>query len=1148
MLSQAIRQFSDVAKRSTQTENSMLSNLLLGLLIASGITSVNARHQETPVKLVSNSAVISPISAEEVRVFELQVDSGQFVQIRIDRNDLKLSLKIDGALAELPDALTAKPFVTTTHSFISTRSGSYLLEIRPAQPLKGARYFRIAFDTRRPTLQDRRGIMAERAFIKAEQLASAWSEEAFLRAIRKYEEAALIWAEISNKMLQAVALKRIGDILASLSNGQGAIAYYQKALSVSRAARDHDFEIETLNSLASALISSARSREAEKVCGAVETLIQRGAQPRLVAQNLLNRGLLHYISGDMQRAAAAYEQAHALYLSANDDWGQARALNYLGYAIQDSGEIERALDTYQQALVWFRAIEDRRGEAAVLTVIGTAYSVLGEKQKAFNLHKQALVIMRAIGDRNGEATALNGLAYAHEDLGDKKRAVELYRKALKLYHTAGNRNFECLTLGCIGKIYQDNGDRTSALKYHSQALRLSVTLGMRRIEAYELCDIGGIFADNGDSLKASRYYQRSLALSRQINDPRAQAYALNRLGAIYELSHNRPKATGCYEQALELIRAVEDCQGEALILYNLAHVERDSGNLQKSHFHIRKAIEIAESIRAKVSNQQLRTYYFASMRQHYELCIDVLMRLHKQQPDNGFDVAAFEMSEHARARILLEALKSLPAEIRQNISAALLEREETLRRKIAAAVWHMMQLSEALPMGEGTVTARAQMDSLIGQYEELQSEIREQSPAYASFTRPNAPSLRQIQEHLLGPDTILLEYALGDDHSYLWAVTKDTFTSYTLARRSEIEPSVGRLMRLVNTPRPDSGSHARPAMNPALADQQFQREVSQLSQILLGDVAHQLGEKRLLIVAEGGLQYVPFSALPEPGDEPAQVSPLILKHEIVNLASASILFEMRQLHAPRPPAPHTIAVFADPVFERDDARVMQAAAARKPNRREPALHMDYSPFSYRSSGISNSQGFSRLLSTRKEAQKIIALVPEGESMMALDFEASKAMATSLALEQYKILHFATHGVADSEHPELSCIVLSLVDERGQFQDGFLGLLDIYNLKLSADLVVLSACSTAFGKDIRGEGLISLARGFMYAGGKRVIASLWNVDTDATAELFTRFYEKLLKERLSPVAALRSAQIDLMQQKRLRSPLCWAPFIFLGEWN
>jgi CHAT domain-containing protein len=190
----------------------------------------------------------------------------------------------------------------------------------------------------------------------------------------------------------------------------------------------------------------------------------------------------------------------------------------------------------------------------------------------------------------------------------------------------------------------------------------------------------------------------------------------------------------------------------------------------------------------------------------------------------------------------------------------------------------------------------------------------------------------------------------------------------------------------------------------------------------------------------------------------------------------------------------------------------------------------------------------RLAFSRQEADAIMAMTDPGKGMEALDFQASRETALNKDLGQYRIVHFATHGLLDNEHPELSGLVFSLVDQEGQSRDGFLDLEDIYNLTLPVDLVVLSACETGLGKQITGEGLVGLTRGFMYAGASRVLASLWKVDDEATAEVMGRFYAGMLKAGLPPAAALRQAQIEMQKQKRWTDPYYWAAFTIQGEWK
>jgi CHAT domain-containing protein len=300
--------------------------------------------------------------------------------------------------------------------------------------------------------------------------------------------------------------------------------------------------------------------------------------------------------------------------------------------------------------------------------------------------------------------------------------------------------------------------------------------------------------------------------------------------------------------------------------------------------------------------------------------------------------------------------------------------------------------------------------------------------------------------------------------------------------------------------------------------------------MLVAPAAARIGNKRLLIVGEGVLQYLPFGALPEPQTDGQAGPPLIVHHEIVTAPSASVIAVLRQETAGRAPAPNGVAVFADPIFSLDDARVA-ATAGNQATRQKPG-----------------GKEYPRLRFSRAEADAITALAPTTGLLKAVDFDASRQAVLQSDLGRYRIVHFATHSVIDSERPELSGVVLSLVDRAGKPQNGFLRLLDIYNLRLGADLVVLSACETALGQEVRGEGLVGLTRGFLYAGASRVVATLWSIDDRVTAEAMKRFYSAMLSAGERPAAALRQAQVAMWEEKGWAAPYYWAAFVLQGEWR
>jgi CHAT domain-containing protein len=525
----------------------------------------------------------------------------------------------------------------------------------------------------------------------------------------------------------------------------------------------------------------------------------------------------------------------------------------------------------------------------------------------------------------------------------------------------------------------------------------------------------------------------------------------------------------------------------------------------------------------------LRASYLAAQQGSYELYIDLLMRLHEQSPGAGHDALALRASERARARALLDSLVEAGADIRQGVDPKLLERERSLQKQLNASQERRMRLLSGKHTPEQAEAADREVDSLLAQYQQAQAHIRATSPRYAALTQPQPLDLKGIQSQL-DDETLLLVYRLGGKRSFLWAVTPTTVKSYVLAARSEIEKYsnwVRDSLKISNQPQ-------------SIA--QAEEAIRQLSRLALSPVAGQLARKRLVIVADGALQYIPFAALVAPHS----TRPLIFDHEIVNLPSVSALGQQRRELAGRATAPKTLAVIADPVFDLQDERFKTLASGRVES--IPQNHTDPLRAVTRSARETGLMGFRRLRFSRQEADRIAGFFPSATYSKLVDFEASRANIFQTDLSQYRILHFATHGLFNNKSPELSGIVLSLYDTERRPQDGFLRAHELYNLRIGADLVVVSACQTALGKEVRGEGLIGLTRGFMYAGAPRIVVSLWNIDDEATAELMKRFYEVMARENLRPAAALRAAQASMSKEPRWSAPYYWAGFILQGEWR
>jgi CHAT domain-containing protein len=322
--------------------------------------------------------------------------------------------------------------------------------------------------------------------------------------------------------------------------------------------------------------------------------------------------------------------------------------------------------------------------------------------------------------------------------------------------------------------------------------------------------------------------------------------------------------------------------------------------------------------------------------------------------------------------------------------------------------------------------------------------------------------------------------------------------------------------------------------------------------MLLGPVASRIGSQRLLVVGDGVLRYIPFEALLLPASSPPNLNGdtnpevLVSNHEIAVLPSASTLAALRSERYKRSTASKTIEIIADPVFERDDPRVISKVGNSLVEGEGAGIYLSTAMRDLNDGGA--PQNISRLPATLREGKGIMDLLAPGDGVIKTGFEATKQKFIGERMGDYKIIHLATHGLLDNEHPDLSGVVLSLVDEHGNSVDGFLRLHDIYGLDLSADLVVLSACRTGLGKNIRGEGAIGLSSGFMYAGATSVVASLWKVDDNATAEFMNYFYAAILRDGATPSSALRTAKLEMRKQARWHEPFYWAGFILQGDYR
>jgi len=795
-------------------------------------------------------------------------------------------------------------------------------------------------------------------------------------------------------------------------------------------------------------------------------------------------------------------------------------------------------------------------EGSVHNGLGMIYEVWGRSSDAFDEYNQAINSFTQQGERGeaGKARVINNLGMLLAGLNDPEAALIKFETALLI---PMSRADQALTRSNIGYAETLLEHPAKALPQLEQALTLSEN-NNARFKGYTLMRMGDVSAFSGKKTEALTYYNQALGLFTTIGDVRGEAITLNKIAQLNVSFGLLAKARQLYLDAQKRSQELKDVQGEAAALYGLAQLARRQRNLPQAREYILAAIQKVESLRTSTTNYRFRRNYLESHYDYYALETDIRMQLYFDlrarndlvEAQKARDAALFA-AERARARNLLDVLMESRADIRQGVSPELLERERNQQNQLTEKQERLQNILAEKGKEKQKADLQREVRSLELSLEDTQSEIRRRSPRYAALTQPQPLKPAEIQA-LLDDETCILQYALGDERSYLWLITAKEILPYVLPGQATIKQAVEAVNNAIRIYEPrDSADKEKQARELRQAMPTFRRRARELSNLILAPAAAKITSKRIVIVADKDLQYIPFSALPAPnqtGSTTAQrqqeFTYLIAKHEILYEPSASVLGLLRQDSTTK--ATRTVAVIADPVFSKADERVKNASPADKADR-SPSLEDIQLRRILRGSGDTASD-LVRLKYSRVEAQAIKAVAPAGSMMEALDFDANRETVLSDELKQFRIIHLATHGKLDASHPELSALVFSLVDKEGRRRNGFLRLNDIYNLNLPADLVVLSACETGIGKQLKSEGLLGLTRGFMYAGAERVAATLWKVDDIATSKLMERFYTYMLSEGKPASVALRQAQLDIIGSGEFSAPFYWAGFVLQGEWK
>lgn len=921
------------------------------------------------------------------------------------------------------------------------------------------------------------------------------------------------------------------------------------------------------------------------------TAPETAPQQQTDANAALNRGRTLLKQGRADQAVGHLDSALNLFTQSNNRRGIAAAEDALGGLYMIQGQYKVALDHYRKAYEAFSAAHgrDQTAQAAAGTVASragaTASAATETAGSAADNGFNANLMLAKIGDTNYRLGRMPDASTAYATMTVKK-PESAAAKATRRFGGLG---------GVIGSISTGNVSIATPTSTAIGLLEAKKELDEYRVAivymTYEL-GTGRIAFANNDLELASKHFKNALdagggalpIVAKLGQTRRFRAAARTSLGDVALRQGRYKDATKLFDEAadgaekdkrLDLMWPAKRGLGRSLWL--LAAQEKDSKAAKMREDALgayREALKTIETIReGSLRADESRTTFLATTKDVYDEASSILAEMALlSSPSAGplsgkaLDYAAesFKVTEAGRARSLLDMLSEVNAQITEGVPADLLKRKQDNLARQQELAQELTGISLAGEQKEKPSQLEEQLDKLQTEFDDIENQIRTASPRYAGLTAAQPLALSEVQQNVLDDNTVLLEYSLGGDSSYLFAVTRSGVSLFKLPRRSDvgklatdfraqlIPPKLQRRIVGIDVA-PDEQRGLGLVQGPSENLSAFVAASNALYKTVIEPAAALIGSKRLLIVADGALNYVPFEALitSTDGADYASLGYLIKTNEVVYSPSASVIAAIRQ--QANKPSGKNLLIVADPIFRSDDPRLKGAGAGTTASAEARGIGLGLesavSDVAGSSTPATGGLQLARLVGTRIEAEEIgkIARAGGGQPDLWTDLNASEDNVRSRDVTNYRVVHIATHGLLNAERPQFTGVVLSLVGNKAS--DGFLRTDEIFNLRMGASLVMLSACETGLGKEKRGEGVIGLTRAFMYAGAPTVGVSLWSVADKSTAELMTDFYRRLLGPNpVTAPGAMKEAQLAMIAGKKYSAPFYWAPFVLVGEWR
>lgn len=931
----------------------------------------------------------------------------------------------------------------------------------------------------------------------------------FPEAKEQINNALKIHEELSDKVAIGMDLLRLAAIESNLSNYEKSVELSTKALEINKAIAN-----------------------------------QKG-----IADSYRQIGVVQQWQDKYDEALKNIQDALDIYESINDKEGITKCHNTVGGIYWRKGNLDEAMEEYNKAFSVAEALNKKSLMSDILGNMGLIYWNQGDSEKALEYYEKSNVIAREIEFKSGESINLFNMAILNMEGGEFEEAQELYQKSLEMARELGDRGLEGVCLEGLGNVYRNFGNSDVALEYYKQAVKIAEEIGEKRSAAYAYRSLGELYSEGKDPKLALNYFQKALQINQEIGEKRGVGIVLDCISQLYW-------STGKYDLSLansaEALRIYESIGARGQYTWvnrmiGLAH--QGKGELQEAEAAFSKSIDAAresgrrddlwqslsakgdvlktlgkndealgllkesiavlEHLRSEVNTAEQRAEYFQNKIKVYNDAIQILIA--KQNLPE-----AFEYVQRSKARGFLDMLAEARVNQEDILSAELRERKKKDDNNLRKIQQNIEAEYEKETVDHSKIAAlEKQRNELEIEYSNLILEIRKQDPRIADIQYPEPLKLSEAQA-LLDPNSVLLEYSIGDSASWVFAITADSAAAFEVPSAKKLDGQIHDYREVL----------LKPDVTFQTLEQAHNKYVTQ-AQTLYSELIRPVeailnGKQRILLATDGALSYLPFESLLTKRENSKTIHfeslpYLVRDYEIYYVPSATVLASVIKNNHEKSDQPKQLLALADPWLKNGSGEI---ASVRGWGTLGP------------------------LPNARSEVQNIASLYPKDQVTVFEGRQASEKNFKQTDLQDYKRIHFASHGLIDEEKPEFSALVLSS-DEKGS-EDGYLTMREVFDLKLNADLVVLSACKTGLGKEVRGEGVTGISRAFLCAGTPSVLVSLWDVYDRSTADFMASFYKNMETKNMDKSAALREARLQMIASKKFSHPYYWAPFVLIGN--